>query len=259
MHIHAMPGSIDSLLTVDKIFETALRKGLGAVAVSDHNSYRGTAEALSKARPDLTVIPAVEASTEMGHMLCYFVSRAPADAGIKPKDGLYPFSEVRRFVEEEGGLLIAAHPFRGRHSRILEIADSIDGIEVFNGRNASRYQRGNDAADAVAKTMKFRFTAGSDAHTATEIGRAYRIFEFEKQPTAEDIRAALENRSGKYYGKYSPLCAEAYSGMRHYIRTRDPKSFIRRAGKFALGMLLDPLKGVREDTRLISRGKEYEL
>jgi len=259
MHIHASPGSIDSLQTVDRIIETALRKGLGAIAICDHNSFRGAAEALSKSRSDLTVIPAVEVSTDMGHMLCYFVSRAPSDAGIKPANGQYPFEEVRGFVDEEGGLLIAAHPYRSRKSRIHRIIGRLDGIEVFNGRNTPLHQSGNIAAEAVVRALSLRFTAGSDAHTPAEIGRAYRIFEFDRQPVAADIRRALDERRGKYFGAYSPLRKEAFSGMCYYYRAKKPDKLLRSIAKFGLGLLIDPLKGVRFGTREISRGKEFEI
>lgn len=76
LHIHTIAS--DGALTSTRVVEEAKRVGLAAVAISDHDTVDGIAEALDAGkRLGITVVPAVEINTDMGpleiHIMGYFM------------------------------------------------------------------------------------------------------------------------------------------------------------------------------------------
>lgn len=75
LHIHSYPAShdvSDTTCTPEAIVSVAEREGLHFIAVADHNEITGSLRAVTAAqRKDLVVVPAVELSTQQGHLLCY--------------------------------------------------------------------------------------------------------------------------------------------------------------------------------------------
>jgi predicted metal-dependent phosphoesterase TrpH len=87
------------------------------------------------------------------------------------------------------------------NSRIIEtITDQIDVIEAFNSR--APLLRGSTKADLFAEKYGLAKSAGSDAHTVSEIGNAY--VEMPVFNGKDDFLQAL--RQGKIYGnRTNPL------------------------------------------------------
>ena len=77
LHLHTTAS--DGRLTPGELINLVARNGLQVVAVTDHDSIEGLAEAMEAARafPNLTVIPGIELSTDIPgdeiHVLAYFV------------------------------------------------------------------------------------------------------------------------------------------------------------------------------------------
>ena len=77
LHIHSTAS--DGRLSPAEIVHKSAELGLSVIAISDHDSVNGIAEALeaAKAYPQLTVIPAVEINTDVphgeAHVLGYFL------------------------------------------------------------------------------------------------------------------------------------------------------------------------------------------
>src|SRR5437868_7074458 len=171
MHCHTRL-SKDSLNDPRKLAEAAAERGLGALCVTDHN---GLANALALSRmPGLPirVIPSEEVKTSEGEIIGYFLSE------LVPK-GLSPEETVKR-IKGQGGLVGVPHPFDTMRagSRLktpaldrLVSAGLIDILEVFNARAAKSAD--NDAARDYAHRHGLPMSAGSDAHTLVEVGRAY--------------------------------------------------------------------------------------
>src|SRR6476620_146775 len=171
MHCHTRL-SKDSLNDPRKLVEAAATRGMGALCVTDHN---GLANALKLSRmPDLPlkVIPSEEVKTSEGEIIGYFLSE------LVPK-GLTPEETVKR-IKGQGGLVNVPHPFdsmragsRLKTTALERLADKglLDMVEVFNSRAAKAED--NERALAFAKSHDLPMTAGSDAHTLVEIGRAY--------------------------------------------------------------------------------------
>jgi hypothetical protein len=86
-------------------------------------------------------------------------------------------SEAIARIHSQGGLACLPHPYdlvrRGVIARgeRESVAASVDMIEVLNGRSLAAIF--NDKALALALRHGKPFTAGSDAHRAVEVGRAF--------------------------------------------------------------------------------------
>lgn len=77
--LHTHTTASDGVLTPSQLVAQAARRGLGVLAITDHDSTEGIAEALEAARdyPSLTVIPGVELSTDVPrgevHILGFYI------------------------------------------------------------------------------------------------------------------------------------------------------------------------------------------
>ncbi len=197
MHCHTRL-SKDSLNNPRRLVETAAARDLGALCVTDHNAL---ANALALSRlPDLPikVIPSEEVKSNEGEIIGYFLSE------LVPK-GLSPEETVRR-IKGQGGLVCVPHPFDSMRTgsrlrtpaleRLVE-AELVDILEVFNARavNAEDNQRALDYAREHGLAM----SAGSDAHTLVEVGRAYA--EVPPFGTPAEFLAGL--RGGRVHGTLS--------------------------------------------------------
>lgn len=157
LHIHSKY-SFDSLLSPRTILKVAKKKGLTGIAVTDHNTIRGGLEVkkINKDR-DFTVIVGSEVQTEIGDIIGLYLNDE-----IKSR----VLIEVITEIKSQGGIVVLPHPYRG-HKLNQYIIEHSDAIEVFNGRSTTKE---NTKALELAKRYNKPFTAGSDAHFASEIG-----------------------------------------------------------------------------------------
>ncbi len=165
-HCHTIV-SADGLTTPKKLVDTCRRKNLDRVVVTDHNTIAGAlaAYALDPER----VIVGEEIMTTRGEILAAYVTEAI------PR-GLTPQETIRR-LREQGAFISVSHPFDSWRSGawkvedLLEIVPLVDAIEVFNAR--CLHLEENSQAQEFARQHHLPGTAGSDAHTAFELGAAY--------------------------------------------------------------------------------------
>jgi len=164
--------SLCARLSPRQIEKAALRLGIGAVAITDHNTMAGVRE-MQAAVQSLKIICAEEIRTAQGEIIGYFLSEE-----IPP--GLTPQETVAR-IRSQGGLVAVPHPFdRLRSSRLRKLAietlvGSIDMIEVFNARNMF-IQEDRELLNRVLSAGAVPIAA-SDAHLPIEIGRACMVME----------------------------------------------------------------------------------
>lgn len=162
-HCHTIY-SKDSLVEPRKLVETARRKGIDRLIVTDHNCIGGALEAQQIA-PELVIV-GEEILTTQGEFLAAFV-REEIPAGLEPL-------EVIRLLKAQGAFISVSHPLdplRGwKQEHLLAILPYIDALEVFNARCIDR--RFNDHARAFAREHGIPGIVGSDAHTLRELGRA---------------------------------------------------------------------------------------
>src|SRR3989337_3334765 len=105
MHVHTVRGAADSSLTPDQLIEEAKRIGLSGVNISEHDRVWEARQIQEfRERSGLFVSRGMEVSTDMGHMIVI---------GLETYvPGIRRASELRRVVDEAGGFMIVAHPFR---------------------------------------------------------------------------------------------------------------------------------------------------
>jgi glycosyltransferase involved in cell wall biosynthesis len=164
LHMHT-DHSYDCATPVEVLLAEARARGLGAIAVTDHNEVSGAHEARAKA-DGLKVIVAEEIKTaEQGEVIGLFIEEK-IPRGLTLQETI---SEIKR----QGGLVYVPHPFDRLHSvpdyeHLLPVLDELDAIEVFNPRVA--ISEFNDEAVRFAAKYRIPAGAGSDAHVPQGLG-----------------------------------------------------------------------------------------
>jgi predicted metal-dependent phosphoesterase TrpH len=183
LHTHTI-GSPDGALTAAH-FRRMFRTGmLDCVAVTDHDSL-GMAQKLQNQFGAERVIVGEEITTHDGEVIGLYLKNA-IPAGLSA-------AEVVRRIKEQGGLVYIPHPFesvrKGIQLPVLEqIADSIDIIEVHNGR--AIFQNRGRLAREWAGRQGMAMAASSDAHGAGGWGRTCSILE--AMPTPQTLVTLLK-------------------------------------------------------------------
>ncbi len=192
LHVHSIH-SHDGTAAISAILKYAADfTRLDVIAITDHDSMNGVAEAMDLApKYKLEVIAGCEISSAEGHVLALFINR-PVQAGLS-------FLETVMRVGEQGGLCVAAHPMaKGTSSLSFEAiqqalthpdaAQILVGIEAFNGGLV--YTRSNQEVADASSRIKLAQVGNSDAHILSMIGEGSSFF---IGSTAQDLRYALEN------------------------------------------------------------------
>ena len=166
IHMHTDHSS-DCVTPVEVLLATARERGLGAIAVTDHNEISGALDARDKAAEyGVKVIVGEEVKTkDQGEVIGLFIEeKIPRGMSLEET-----IAEIRR----QGGLVYVPHPFDRLHSvpdyeHLLAVVDQVDAIEVFNPRIA--IAAWNEEAVRFAGKYRIPGGAGSDAHVAQGLG-----------------------------------------------------------------------------------------
>jgi len=213
LHVHTNRSPC-ALLTPETIIRTARRRGLGAVAVTDHNSIAGALQVRSLAR-SLKVIVGEEIKTAEGEIIGYFL-----------QEEIPPFlspGETMQEIRRQGGLVSVPHPFdRLRSSRLnrqalVEIIQDIDMIEVFNARDIL-LRKEQKLIDEALKHGAVPIVA-SDAHLSIEIGRA--VMEIEDFDTTRQFLHNL--KQARPIARKSPLWVHCATKLYKPLRKKTGK------------------------------------
>jgi len=165
LHLHT-EGSWDCLSDPEAVLERARLRGLGRIAITDHNRL-DVALRMAEAYTD-QIIPGEEVRTAegidvIGLYLCEEISEGT------------PVRETIARIREQGGIPYLPHPYAGGKGGKGRLADTLaplcDVVEVFNAR--LHRLRQNELAEELAGRHGRLRGAGSDAHTLGELGRAY--------------------------------------------------------------------------------------
>jgi predicted metal-dependent phosphoesterase TrpH/glycosyltransferase involved in cell wall biosynthesis len=166
LHTHSS-WSHDCAVPVRQLIEQAEARGLGAIAVTDHNRLGGALEALELARGRrLAVIPGEEVKTAgQGEVIGLFL-REEIPAGLS-------FADTIAAIRAQGGLVYLPHPFDRRHAvpdaaTLQRHLADIDVIEVYNARLL--LEGYNEEALRFARKYNLLMGAGSDAHVLPGLG-----------------------------------------------------------------------------------------
>jgi len=196
LHVHTCY-SIDCLTPLEQIVARCLELGINCIAVADHNTIAGALK-LREIAP-FKVIIAEEILTHVGEIMGLFLNEA-VPRGLSPQETI---SRIR----SQGGLVAIPHPF-GRplpwNNNTLtstDVLSQVDIIETFNSRTP--FSNSIARAWELAKEQRKVASAGSDAHTLGEIGRAY--VEMPEFDGPDDFLNSLAQ--GKIFGQKSSYLA----------------------------------------------------
>lgn len=194
LHVHT-EYSMDTSMSIEKVIKRCVEVGINCVNIADHNEVEGGVR-MQKIAP-FRVIASEEILTTHGEIMGMFLTeRIPS--GISPEEAI-------RRIKEQGGLVCIPHPYDRARCAALErgfpkeLLPEVDIIEVFNSR-ATRFADW-DKAKLTAQEYGLVPSAGSDAHTLGEIGKAY--VEMPEFASKEDFCSALAQ--GKVYGRRSSM------------------------------------------------------
>jgi len=196
LHVHTCY-SMDCCTPLEEIVNRCLKIGINCLAIADHNTITGALK-LREIAP-FRIIIAEEIQTSTGELMGLFLSE-------KVPQGLSAEETITR-VKSQGGLVGIPHPFgrppllslRAKRSNLLsdKVLSQVDIIEVFNSR--SPFPGSSARAQGLALKYRLAASAGSDAHTSGEIGRAY--VEMPEFNSPGDFLVSLSQ--GKIFGRRS--------------------------------------------------------
>jgi predicted metal-dependent phosphoesterase TrpH len=202
LHTHSYPMSDDSFMSVDELIESARAAGLDGICLTDHDAFWADdrVRELSR-RHDFLVLPGSEINTDAGHVLAFGLRRY--------EFGMHKPEFLKACADRDGGVLIAAHPYRRRfledpgrdpdaRAGMLEraVADPFfglcDAVETLNGRGTAEQNR--YSAD-LCEALSLPSVAGSDAHRTKQMGTAATEFQGRVECLTDLLRLL---KSGSY-------------------------------------------------------------
>jgi predicted metal-dependent phosphoesterase TrpH len=193
LHVHTTY-SKDSLITPKDLVYYSKKRGLNAVAVTDHNQLDGALKIAKET--NFLVIPGMEVSSSDGHIVALNVQE------LIPKG--FSAAETVELIHRAGGVAIACHPYvyfkgclRGN------VCSTFDAIEVINAR-AFPFKRSVKKAEETAKRFSLSRVAGTDAHYGPQIGYGYTVIEA-AEPSVDAVAKAIVNGNCEPFGQAVPV------------------------------------------------------
>jgi len=183
---------------------------LDVIAITDHDSIESALKVKkvfnNSKKYRFELIVGEEVASRDGHILGLFLKKT-VPSGLSAH-------ETMMLIKEQGGLVIAAHPFqymRWQDPKIVSMdgvglkvllreKKNIDGIEVVNASPGMSDE--NLEASLINQTILLKAETGSsDAHIPEVIGKAYTVF---RGHTAEELKhAILRQQTRAIRGKWS--------------------------------------------------------
>jgi hypothetical protein len=221
MHVHTIYSfhplwRHDCYSRPEQVIKQAVRRGLGGLAVTDHDTISGSRAAARAAKTinkDFFILPAAEIRSLEGDILGYGINEE-----IPRK--LTPEETIER-INSQGGFAVIAHPFPNHFYGMLinkktwtaervanlfrEFGQGKLGIETFNSGNP---KEGDNRALTLAGKLGARITAGSDSHILPSVGMAG--LELEGDP----LTAVMKGRA-KVWGRHIPF---SYKPRMYWIK-----------------------------------------
>ena len=193
LHTHTKPHSDDSFLKPDELIQQAKQAGIDAICLTEHDYFWGKDDiARLSQEHDFLVLAGAEINTEDGHILVFGVE--------KYSFGMHRTEDLRHIVDEAGGVMILAHPFRRYFYANDDLQTAVekcwqrpsfrlmDSIEVLNGRGKGRQ---NEFSEELCRQLNLKGTGGSDAHSLSDIPSCATLFE-RKISNVEELIAELK-------------------------------------------------------------------
>jgi predicted metal-dependent phosphoesterase TrpH len=200
LHIHTSRYSGCSNINAVKLLKKAKAAGLDGIALTEHGicwSAENIEEIRKKSRvTDLVILPGQEVAcyTRSGYFQGEFLVFGP-DRSLGSSRSL---EEILAWVHGEGGVVIAAHPFRkiphggGFYGAGNGVYDAdLDGLEI---EHPSYDEESRTLAHKAREALQIAGTGGSDAHDLSSVGICRTIF---FRPVPDVATLCQEIRAGR--------------------------------------------------------------
>lgn len=230
-------------MTVPNIIERARDRGIGLLAITDHNAIDAVDDLVAEgARQGLAVVAGVELSTSDGHMLVYFSPDDLAafkkwftkldfqeDSGRNERWLLQPIHDLAKGVDAAGGVAVLAHAGRAGSGSLTKAtakaqdamiasphisAIEVDGASEFDWFSAEDTGAGHD--------RRKEQLAGRVASLGPNVGTRLPTLYFSDAHTLEQIG---RNRDGKERLTRVKMTEPSFRGFK--LALRDPEARIR--------------------------------
>jgi len=214
LHVHSTYSS-DSIITPKELVFYARKRGLNAVAVTDHNQVEGARKIARET--DFLIIPGTEVSSRDGHIIGLNVNE------VIPR-GLSTDETVDR-IHKAGGIAIACHPhalFKGSIGQ--HVTAKFDAVETINA-SSFPFRSASSKAEKLAERFGLPRVAGTDAHYGPVIGCAYTVIDSELN--VESILKAIVD------GRCEPAGGSISLRMRIQNQGRFFKKYLKNRGRRA--------------------------
>ena len=189
LHIHEKQFSKDSFLALEEIVEIAKENGLDAICITDHDSMglREYAAEYTK-KTGFPIFVGIEFYSLQGDILAFGIDSYP--------DKRVSAQEFIDYVHAQGGVVIAAHPFRHNRRGLEDNLATLKGVDAVEILNGSTMPDATMMAVQYAKKYGFATTGGSDCHYPHKVGTCATYFE-EPIHTMDELVAAIKNHKCK--------------------------------------------------------------
>jgi predicted metal-dependent phosphoesterase TrpH len=202
LHIHTRPRSPCSAIDPADLLKEARRAALDALCITEHQNRWGDGEINELGKEGgIHIFQGNEITTNQGDVLVFGYH--------EDLRGVVPIQDLHKEVKAAGGLMIAAHPFRGfllfgitqlrmdvYQASQRAVFQYVNGLEIFNCKVTDAE---NQMARQVAEHLGLLGVAGSDAHRLDEVGRCVTILEREISSEPELI---TELRAGRFTAEF---------------------------------------------------------
>ncbi|MBE0479536.1 MAG: PHP domain-containing protein [Dehalococcoidia bacterium] len=196
LHTHSRPRSDDSDLDPGELVRLARQAGLDGVCLTEHDWHWDARDLAALSREmHFPVFSGMEISSDEGHLLVFGLGEY--------KFGMHHAAYVRELVDEVGGAIVLAHPYRRQvhynpnPGELLDplsenhIFDLVDAVEVLNGRSTDIENR---FASDLGQRRGLRGAGGSDAHSSSDLPTCATEFEKTIRTIDELIHELKEGR-----------------------------------------------------------------
>jgi predicted metal-dependent phosphoesterase TrpH len=166
LHFHTN-ASPDGRTTDEDVAQFLDERTLDVIAITDHDTIESALRL--KERHPLNIIAGVEVTTAEGELVCLGVTR-PIEEGMSAV-------ETARATHDQGGKVMLQHPFHknglsGRVAREVQDQESIDLVEVNNGRDVLKWWYGYWARFFAAE-FGIPMVSNGDTHGPPGVGRSH--------------------------------------------------------------------------------------
>lgn len=174
LHVHSTH-TPNVPFTLMELVEKAKQAGLDGLALTDVHSVGGLSEARELSKSEgLLVLVGFEAHTTRGHFLV-FVPEPEKLPDLSTwlrfdEQGRCSYTSLFEAVEQQNGILIAAHPFdRSVPESPGDSVVRLEGVSAVEVLNAAKPTLSNELAEEVAAGSGLPGTGGSNAHDSLDL------------------------------------------------------------------------------------------